>query len=127
MTASSDAAGVRTFLYTRGTRSRRRNHCTFAVTDAAALTVSVQLFVLLPPLEHAPLQMASRPLDTVSVTLVPVVNDACPLLPTATLIPAGDDEIRSPLRPVADTVSVTVCGGGGADVTVRPAVRTTPL
>jgi hypothetical protein len=104
-----------------------RGHCTFAVTDAAALIATVQLFVLLPPLEHAPDQMASRPLVTVSVTLVPDVNEAEPLLPTATLMPAGVDVMRSPLRPVAVTVSATVCDGGGAAVTVRPAVRVVPL
>jgi len=97
------------------------------VTDAAPLSVSVQLFVLLPPLEHAPDQIALRPLDTVNVTLAPDVNDAEPLLPTATLMPAGEDVMRSPLRPVAVTVSATVCGGGGAAVTVRPAVRVVPL
>ena len=42
-----------------------------------------------------------------------------------TLIPVGLDVIRSPLRPVAFTVNVTLCDGGGeggADVTVRLAV-----
>jgi hypothetical protein len=36
---------------------------------------------------------------------VPVVNDADLVLPTATSMPAGLDVTRSPLRPVADTVS----------------------
>ena len=49
-------------------------YCTFAVTDVAALMVTVQLFTLAPPLEHPPDQMASRPLLTVSVTDVPVVK-----------------------------------------------------
>ena len=105
-------------------------HCTFAVTDAALLIVNVQLLVLLPPLEQAPDQIASRPLEMLNVTLAPDVNAAEPLLPTATLMPAGADMTRSPLRPVAVTVSVTVCGGGGggaAVVTVRPAVRVVPL
>ena len=35
-----------------------------------------------------------------------VANDADPLLPTATLIPAALDVTRSPLRPVAVTVNV---------------------
>jgi hypothetical protein len=44
---------------------------------------------------------------------VPPVNDADPVLPTATLMPAGLDVIRSPLRPLALTVSVSVPPGGG--------------
>jgi len=36
------------------------------------------------------------------------VNDADPVLPTATLIPAGLEITRSPLLPVAVTVSVAV-------------------
>jgi hypothetical protein len=43
---------------------------------------------------------------TVSVIAVPVANDAEPLLPTLTLMPAGLDVMRSPLRPLAVTVSV---------------------
>jgi hypothetical protein len=109
-------------------------YCTFALTEDAALSVKVQLFVLLPPLEQAPDQVALRPLATVSVTDVPVVNEADPLLPVVTLMPAGADVIRSPLRPLAETVSVALCGGGGgggggadADVTVRIAVFVTAL
>jgi hypothetical protein len=90
-----------------------RRHCTLAVTDAAAFRVNVQVFVLLPPLEQAPDQIASRPFDTPSTIDVPVANDADPVLPTVTVMPAGVDVIRSPLRPVAVTVSVTVWGGGG--------------
>jgi len=52
--------------------------------------------------------MASRPFETVSVIEVPVVNDADPVLPTATLIPAGVEVTLSPVRPVAVTVSVAV-------------------
>ncbi len=74
----------------------------------------MQLFVLLPPLEHAPDQIASLPLLTERLMLAPDVNDDCMLLPTATLIPAGLEVTCSPLRPVALTVSVTVVGGGGA-------------
>ena len=70
--------------------------------------MNVHVFLLLPPLEQAPDQMASRPFDTLSVIDVPVANEADPELPTATLIPAGLDETRSPLRPVAVTVSVAV-------------------
>ena len=81
-----------------------------------------------PPLEQAPDQIALRPLLTDRVTDVPTVNDADPLLPVVTLIPDGLDVIRSPLRPVAFTVTVAVCGGGGggwAEVTVRLAVFVT--
>ena len=66
----------------------------------------MQVRCLLPPLEHAPDQIASRPFVTLSVIAVPVVNDAEPVLPTLTLIPAGFDVTRSPLRPVAETVRV---------------------
>ena len=86
---------------------------------------------LLPPLEHAPDQTASRPFETVSVIDVPVVNDADPVLPTATLMPAGLEVTRSPFLPVAVTVNVAVWpggGGGGAEAgfTASAAVRVTP-
>ena len=93
-----------------------------AVTAAAPASVNVQVFALFPPLEQAPVQMASRPFETVSVIDVPVANEADPLPPTATLIPAGVEVMFSPLRPVAVTVSAPVCAGG---VTVRVAVRVT--
>ena len=83
-----------------------------------------------PALEQAPDQIASRPLATLSVIDVPVANDADPLLPTLTLIPVGLDVTRSPLRPLAVTVSVAFCGGGGggaAGDTVRVAVLVPPL
>src|SRR5262245_43431565 len=90
--------------------------------------VKVHVFALLPLLEQAPDQIASRPFDTVSVIDVPAVNGAEPVLPTATLIPAGLEVTRSPLRPVAVTDSVADCtGGGGAagGLTVSKAVRET--
>ena len=83
-------------------------HCTLAVTAAVAVSVNVQLFRLLPPLEHAPDQMASRPFETLRVMAAPDVNDAAPLVPVATLMPAGLEVTRSPLRPLAVTVSVAV-------------------
>lgn len=89
--------------------------------------MNVHVFRLLPLLEQAPDQIASRPLVTRSVTLVPVENDAVPLVPVATLIPLGDDVTRSPPRPVAVTVSVAVCGGAAGGLMVTPAVRVTPL
>jgi hypothetical protein len=67
--------------------------------------VNVHVFRLLPALEHAPDQIASRPFETLNVIEVPVVNDADPELPTATLMPVGLDVTRSPLRPLAETVS----------------------
>jgi hypothetical protein len=95
-------AGHKRFLYIPIT------HCTFAVTDALPDSVNVQVRCLLPPLEHAPVQTASRPLVTLSAIEVPAANEAEPVLPTLTLIPAGLDVTRSPLRPVAVTVSVAV-------------------
>jgi len=84
--------------------------------------VNVHVLLLLPPLEHAPDQIASRPFETLSVIDVPLANDAEPELPTATLMPAGLEVTRSPLRPVAVTVKVTFCPAG---VTVNVAVRVT--
>lgn len=86
---------------------------TLAVTDAFAFSVNVQVFVLFPPLEHAPDQIASRPFVTLSVIAVPVLKVAEPDVPTATSMPAGLDITRSPLLPVAVTVNVAVVGGGG--------------
>ena len=94
-----------------------------ALTDAAALSVKVQVLVLFPPLEQAPDQITSRLLVALSVIEVPVVNDADPVLPTVTLIPAGLDRTRSPPRPLAVTVRVAVPPGG---LTVRVAVLVTP-
>ena len=81
-------------------------YCTFAVTDAAPVSVNVQLFVLFPLLEQAPDQMTSRPFESLSVIIVPVANGAQPVLPTAKQIPAGLEEIVSPPRPGAVTVRV---------------------
>ena len=86
----------------------RTAYCTFADTEAAPFNVNVHERRLFPPLEHAPDQIASRPFDTLKVIDVPVVNDADPLVPTATLIPAGLEVTRSPLRPDAETVNVAV-------------------
>jgi hypothetical protein len=92
---------------------------------------NVQLFTLLPPLEQAPEKIASRPFDAVSTIDAPDAKDAEAVLPTLTLIPAGDETTRSPLRPVAVTVTVTPCDTGGGvaaaeGVTVATAVRVTP-
>lgn len=93
--------------------------------------------VLFPPLEHAPDQTASRPLLTLSWMDVPTGNVADPVLPTGTLTPAGLESTRSPLRPVAVTVSTAAPVGGGSGagsgsgagagaVTPSDALRVTP-
>lgn len=90
----------------------------------------MQLDVLLPPLEQAPDQIASRPFETVNRTDVPAANVADPVLPVATLMPDGLETTRSPPRPLAVTVNVAVCGGGGWDaggVTVSAALFVTPF
>jgi hypothetical protein len=97
-----------------------------AVTDAFAFSVNVHVFVLFPPLEHAPDQIASRPLLTVNVIDAPALNGADPLEPTETLMPAGLDVTRSPLRPVAETVNVAVPPPPAAGFTVSVPVRVTP-
>ena len=91
-----------------------------ALTEAFAFNVNVQVFVLFPPLEHAPDQIASRLFVTRSVIDVPIANGAEPVVPTLTLIPVGVDVIRSPLRPVALTVNVANWPAG---LTVSVAVR----
>ena len=84
----------------------------------------MQVVVFAPLLEQAPDQIALRPFEMLRVMALPEVNDAEPLLPTVTLIPAGVEVTRSPLRPVAVTVSVAVCTIG---FTVSVAARVTPL
>jgi hypothetical protein len=93
------------------------------VTEALPVIVNVQFLRLFPPLEQAPDQTASRPLLTLNVTEVLGAKPADPVLPTETLIPAGLDTTRSPLRPVAVTVKVTFAPGG---VTVSVALRVMP-
>jgi len=70
--------------------------------------VTLQVFVLAPPLEQPPDQMASRPLVTLSVTTVPVAKLALPVVPTLTLSPTGLEDTVSPVRPVAVRVSNAV-------------------
>jgi len=79
-----------------------------AVTEALLLNVKVQVLVLLPLLEQAPDQIASRLLLTRSVMAVPALNVADRLDPTGALIPEGVELTVSPLRPVAVTVRVAV-------------------
>ena len=93
---------------------RLSRYWTLAVTVAFALSVNLQVFTLLPPLEQAPDQTVSRPFVALSVIDVPAVNDAEPAVPTLTLMPAGFEVTRSPLRPVAVTVSVAAPVGGRA-------------
>src|SRR5262245_65784369 len=66
----------------------------------------MQLLVLLPPLEQTPDQITSRPFGLLSVIRVPTGKLAAPGVPTETLSPTGEETIRSPLRPVAVSVSV---------------------
>ncbi len=51
---------------------------------------------------------------------MPVVNEAW-TEPPVTLMPAGAETIRSPLRPLAETVSVEVVTGGVFGFTVSVA------
>ena len=97
-----------------------------AVTDAVPPIVNVHDFVFDPPLEQLPDQIAERSFVTVNVIAVPIANELEPLLPVATLMPAGLEDTRSPLRPVAVTVSVALCGGADAGATVSVAVAVAP-
>ncbi len=69
-------------------------------------------FALVPPVEHAPDQIASRPSETERVTDVPSENDADCELPVATFMPAGAELTVSPVRPDAATVNVAFCAAG---------------
>jgi hypothetical protein len=89
------------------------------VTDAVPFSVNLHDLALLAT--HAPEKFACRPLPTVNVIDVPTVNDADPLVPVTTLMPVGVDVMRTPLRPVAVSVTVAVCGGGAGGVTVSVA------
>ena len=109
---------------------RRRNtparatHWILAVTVAVPVSVNEQNFALLPLLEQAPDQVASRLFDTLSVTMVPVANDAAPVPPVVTSMPTGLEVTRTPLRPVTLTVSVAAAPGAriaNVDVRVTPA------
>lgn len=53
-----------------------------AVTDAFAPSVNVHVFVVLPPLEHAPDQTADRPFVAWSEMRVPTAKLAEPVVPT---------------------------------------------
>jgi hypothetical protein len=99
-------------------------YCTLPVTAALPVMVNMQFLALLPPLEQAPDQIASRPPATLSVIAVLAAKVADPVLPTVTLIPAGLEVIRSPLRPLAVTVKVTFAPAG---FTVSAAVRFNPV
>jgi len=103
-------------------------HCTFTATDALLFNVKVHVFVLLPLLEQAPDQTASRLFETLNVIDVPVANDADPVPPTATFSPEGVELTVSPLRPLAVSVNVAVpvVGGGLDGVTSSVADWVTP-
>ncbi len=55
-----------------------------ALTDALPFSVNVHVFLLLPPLEHPPDQIASLPFEALKVIDVPEVNDADAVLPALT-------------------------------------------
>ena len=76
------------------------------------MIVNVQVLVLLPPLEHAPAQMASRPLLTLNVIELLVAKPADWVLPAVTSIPTGFEVSLSPPRPEAVTIKLTFAGGG---------------
>ena len=80
-----------------------------------AVRVKVQLLVLAPLLEHAPL----------SVIVELGGNWATALVPVGTLKPAGLETTRSPLRPPAVTSSESVVGAA-TGFTVNVAERVTP-
>jgi len=69
--------------------------------------------------------MASRPLATLRVMTVPGANCADPVLPVATLKPAGLETTRSPLRPPAVTAS-DIVDGASMGLRVRVAYLVTP-
>src|SRR5437879_12109807 len=85
---------------------RRGAYWTFAVSEASAFKVKVQVGVLFAPLLHTPDQSTDRPLVTLRVMLVPGAKGAARVVPTGTLRPAGAEETVSPARPVAVRVSV---------------------
>src|SRR5581483_3684951 len=101
------------------------SYCTFALTVEFALIVNLQVLVLLLLLEQSPLQMASRPSVTLSVITVPGANCATALLPVGTLIPAGLETTRTPLRPPTTTPNETVVGAT-VGLMVNVAERVTP-
>src|SRR5207245_4863365 len=80
---------------------RRGAYWTFAVSEASAFKVKVQVGVLFAPLLHTPDQSTDRPLVTLSVMLVPGAKGAERVVPTGTLRPAGVERTVSPARPVA--------------------------
>jgi hypothetical protein len=75
--------------------TRARFHFTLAVTDAAPVSVNVQVFVLLPPLEQAPDQIASRPFETLSLIDVPVARVVQQASPVSTETRDEDAVLRA--------------------------------
>jgi hypothetical protein len=69
-----------------------------AVTVAVPVSVNVHVFALFPPLEQAPDQIPSRPLEIVSVIDVPVVNGADRVLPGRSRERTSGSECRSVRR-----------------------------
>jgi hypothetical protein len=81
---------------------------TFAVAEALAFSVNVQVFLFCPLLLQAPDQMTSRLFVAESVIDVPTGKVAVRLWLIATSIPTGLERTLSPPRPVAVTVRVAV-------------------
>ena len=102
---------------------RTWTHWTLAVTVAVPVSVNEQDFALAPPLEQAPEKIASRLFDTLSVTTVPVANDAAAVPPATASMPTGLEVTCTPVRPVTMTVNVAAAAGGRI---VNAAVRVTP-
>ena len=76
------------------------------MTVAFPVNVNVQVCVSWSPVEHAPDQTAVRS-ERLSVTRVPMANEADTELPEDALIPAGLD-VTVTCRSVTVTVSVAV-------------------
>jgi hypothetical protein len=103
---------------------RGKLYCTLALTVEFPFSVNVQLAVLFAL--HAPVQIATRPPETVSFTTVPAASEVDPVLGTAALIPEGVEVTELPLRPLVTTVSVAAGAGGGGGFSVKTADWVTP-
>lgn len=87
-----------------------------ALTLALPSNTNEQVLAFVPALEHAPDQMASRPLLALSKIDAPTAKLAVCEPGTATLMPAGLDATLGPALPVAFTVNAAWVGGGTGPV-----------
>src|ERR1700742_4344510 len=85
-------------------------YCTFACTGESWFTVSVHDLVFAPLEEQEPVQMASFPLATLSVTTLPGCTCTTCVLPVGTFNPPTFETTRSPERPPAVTPRDLVVG-----------------